>query len=114
MLETYLSLGPLMQFLVAFGVVFGIGVVVGVLIGVIRAVTGGGGVYSHAWLIGVGGLIAQLSINVDLQPMFDSMNTYLPTFMGLFGLIGGIVAAMQFARYIIGIVTNALSGRSSM
>ena len=57
-----------------------------------------------------GGLVAQLSLNVDLQPFFDSINSYLPTFIGLFGLIGGIVAAMKFAQYIIGIVTRALSG----
>ena len=52
-----------------------------------------------------------MSINLDLTPFFDSLNTYLPTFLGIFGLIGGIAAAIAFGRFIIRFVVDALSGK---
>lgn len=52
-----------------------------------------------------------MSINLDLTPFFDSLNDYLPTFLGIFGLIGGIAAAIAFGRYIVGLIVDALSGR---
>lgn len=58
-----------------------------------------------------GGAHAQsTTITLDMQPFFDSLNTYLPTFVQIFGLIGGIAAALGFARFIIGSVVDALRG----
>lgn len=55
-----------------------------------------------------------MSIDLDLTPFFDSMNQYLPIFMGVFGIIGGIIAALAFSRYIVGLISNALSGRGQL
>lgn len=52
-----------------------------------------------------------MSIDLSLDSFFTSLNQYLPTFLGIFGLIGGIAAAMGFARYIINVVVHALEGR---
>lgn len=62
-----------------------------------------------------GSVFAQSStptINFDLTPFFDSLNVYLPIFITLFGVIGGIAGAMALARYIIGAVVRAFSGGS--
>ena len=52
-----------------------------------------------------------MSIDLDLSPFFESLNSYLPTFLAIFGLIGGISAAILFGKYIVSLVVNALSGR---
>lgn len=52
-----------------------------------------------------------MSINLDLTPFFDSLNDNLPTFLGIFGLIGGITAAIAFGRYIVTFLVKALSGQ---
>jgi len=52
-----------------------------------------------------------VSINLDLTPFFESLNDYLPTFLAIFGLIGGIAAAIAFGRYIVSLIVDALSGR---
>lgn len=52
------------------------------------------------------------SISLDMTPFFTALNTYLPTFVSIFGLIGGIAAALGFAKYIIGTIVNALRGGS--
>jgi hypothetical protein len=52
-----------------------------------------------------------VSIDLDLTPFFDSLNDYLPTFLGIFGLIGGIAAAIAFGRYIVALIVDSLSGR---
>lgn len=53
---------------------------------------------------------AQSTIEFDLAPFFDSLNTYLPIFIGLFAIVGGIAGAMALARYVIGAVVRAFSG----
>ena len=53
-----------------------------------------------------------MSIDLDLTPFFDSLNEFLPTFLGIFGMIGGIAAAIAFGRYIVTLIVAALSGRT--
>ncbi len=55
-----------------------------------------------------------MSIDLDLTSFFTSLNLYLPVFMGIFGMIGGIIAALAFARYIISLISGALSGNSHL
>jgi hypothetical protein len=50
------------------------------------------------------------TIEFDLSPFFTSLNQYLPIFIGLFAVIGGIAGAMALARYVIGAVVRAFSG----
>lgn len=52
------------------------------------------------------------TITFDLTPFFDSLNQYLPIFIGLFAIIGGIAGAMALAQFVIGKVVDAFSGRS--
>ena len=52
------------------------------------------------------------TIDFDLTPFFTSLNTYLPIFMALFAVIGGIAGAMALSRYIIGAIVRAFSGGS--
>lgn len=51
-----------------------------------------------------------MSVSFDLQPFFDSINTYLPTFIGLFAIVGGVAGAMALAKYVIGSIVDAFSG----
>jgi phage shock protein PspC (stress-responsive transcriptional regulator) len=53
-----------------------------------------------------------LSLNFDLQPFFDNMNVYLPVFIGVFGIVGGIAAALVLSRFVINAVINAFKGGS--
>lgn len=55
---------------------------------------------------------AQTTLEFDLTPFFDSLNTYLPIFIGLFAIVGGIAGAMALARYVINAVVNAFKGGS--
>jgi hypothetical protein len=57
---------------------------------------------------------ASSTIDFNLDPFFDSLNTYLPIFIGLFAVIGGIAGAMALARYVIGAVVKAFSGSGSI
>jgi hypothetical protein len=51
-----------------------------------------------------------MSIEWDLTPFFDSLNTYLPLFIGLFAVIGGIAGAMALSKFVIGAVVDAFKG----
>lgn len=52
-----------------------------------------------------------MSIDLDLTGFFNSFNQYLPTFLGIFGLIGGISAAIVFGRFIVRFLVDALGGK---
>lgn len=56
----------------------------------------------------------QSTITFDVTPFFDSLNQWLPTFVGIFAIIGGIIAALGFSRYIIGTIVDALSGKGGI
>ncbi len=50
------------------------------------------------------------TIQFNLAPFFESLNVYLPIFIGLFAVIGGIAGAMALAKFVIGAVVKAFSG----
>jgi hypothetical protein len=50
------------------------------------------------------------SLSFDLTPFFDSLNTYLPIFIGIFAIVGGIAGAMALAKMVINAVVNAFKG----
>jgi hypothetical protein len=60
--------------------------------------------------VSVGSVYAQSAIDFDLSPFFDSLNTYLPIFIGIFAVVGGIAGAIALARYVIGAVVRAFAG----
>lgn len=53
---------------------------------------------------------ASLSLNIDLQPLFDNINIYLPIFFLIFAIPGAIVIAMLIAKLIINSVRAAFEG----
>lgn len=55
-------------------------------------------------------VLASISLDIDLQPFFDALNDYLPIFISVFAVIGGLVAAMGFARYIVNAFISAFNG----
>jgi hypothetical protein len=55
---------------------------------------------------------AQTTLDFDLTPFFDSLNVYLPIFIGLFAIVGGIAGAIALARYVINAVVDAFKGGS--
>lgn len=55
--------------------------------------------------------LASVTLDFDLDPFFTALNTYLPIFIGLFAVIGGIAGAMALANFVIGKVVDAFSGR---
>lgn len=52
------------------------------------------------------------TLDFDLTPFFDALNTYLPIFIGLFAIVGGIAGAIALARFVINAVVKAFSGGS--
>lgn len=54
--------------------------------------------------------VPAVSLEVDMTPLFESLNTYLPTFIGIFAVIGGIGLAIAFARFLINAVKGAFTG----
>ena len=55
--------------------------------------------------------LASVTLDFDLDPFFVALNTYLPIFIGLFAIVGGIAGAMALANFVIGKVVDAFSGR---
>lgn len=53
-----------------------------------------------------------VTLDFDLTPFFDALNTYLPIFIGLFAIVGGIAGAIALARFVINAVVNAFRGGS--
>lgn len=53
-------------------------------------------------------------LDFNLDPFFAALNQYLPIFIGLFAIIGGIAGAMALARYVIGAVVRAFSGTGNI
>lgn len=70
------------------------------------------GVLAVATLTPFAPAYAQTTLEFDLSPFFSSLNTYLPIFIGLFAIVGGIAGAMALARYVINAVVNAFKGGS--
>jgi len=50
------------------------------------------------------------TIDFDIQPFFDSLNSWLPTMIQIFAIVGGIIGAMALARYIISTIVKAFQG----
>lgn len=53
---------------------------------------------------------ASLSLNINLQPLFDNVNVYLPIFFLVFAIPGAIVIAMLISKLIINSVRAAFEG----
>lgn len=52
-----------------------------------------------------------LTLDIDVQPLFDAINNYIPVFFGLLSIAGGITIALLIARFIINAISDAFSGR---
>jgi hypothetical protein len=50
------------------------------------------------------------TLDLDVTPLFDSMNSYIPIFLAIFAIPGGIVIAIALVRMIINSVGNAIKG----
>jgi hypothetical protein len=50
------------------------------------------------------------TLDINLDPFFTSLNQYLPIFISLFAIVGGIAGAMALAKYVIGAIVRAFSG----
>lgn len=48
---------------------------------------------------------------INLQGFFDSFGVYIVVFIGIFGTIYAIPAAMNFAEWVLGKVANSLGGK---
>lgn len=42
-----------------------------------------------------------MSLDVDIQPLFDSINTFFPIFFPIMALIGGIAIAVALSKFVI-------------
>lgn len=62
------------------------------------------------WMVAPATFAQSDTITFDLSPFFTSLNQYLPIFIGMFAIIGGIAGAMALARFVIGAVVNAFRG----
>ena len=52
-----------------------------------------------------------MSLEWDLTPFFENLNTYLPMFIAVFAIVGGIAGAMALAKFVVGAIVDAFSGR---
>lgn len=48
-----------------------------------------------------------MSLDIDLQPLWDSINENFPTFLGVLAIPAGIAIAIVLANFIIGKVQDA-------
>lgn len=55
-------------------------------------------------------LLGQLSLDLDLTPLWESINTYFPLFLGVVAIGGGIAIAIALARFVINAVLSAFKG----
>jgi len=51
-----------------------------------------------------------MSLEIDLTPLWEQINTNLPTFLGFFAVVGGISIAIALARLLINEVLKAFKG----
>lgn len=49
------------------------------------------------------------TIDLDVTPLFDSMNSYLPVFLVIFAIPGGIALAIGLVRLIINAISSAIA-----
>jgi hypothetical protein len=52
-----------------------------------------------------------ITLDLDLSPVFTSINNYLPAFLGIFGVIGGIAIAIVIAKFVINAIKGAFTGK---
>lgn len=50
-----------------------------------------------------------MSLDVDLQPLWDSISTYFPIFFGILVVPAGITVAIKLAEFLINKVREAFS-----
>lgn len=51
------------------------------------------------------------TLEFDVTPLFDAMNDYIPLFMTVLGIAGGIAAASALVSMVLRQIVNAFSGR---
>lgn len=61
-----------------------------------------------------GRLLAQtetpVNLEIDVNPLFESINQYLPIMFGIFAVAGGISIAMVIVRFLINAIIGAFKG----
>lgn len=55
-------------------------------------------------------LLGQISLDLNLDPLWASVNTYFPIFLGVLAVGGGIAIAMALGNYVIQKVIQAFGG----
>lgn len=53
-----------------------------------------------------------LSLSIDVQPLFDAIQSYVPLFFGILAIGGGIAIGLAIARFVINSIKSAFEGRS--
>lgn len=48
-----------------------------------------------------------MSLNIDLQPLWDSISQYFPVFFGILVVPAGIAVAIKLAEFLISKVSDA-------
>lgn len=48
-----------------------------------------------------------MSLNIDLQPLWDSISLYFPVFFGILVVPAGIAVAIKLAEFLISKVSDA-------
>ena len=55
-------------------------------------------------------ILAQLSLNIDLQPLFDAINQFLPIFLPVVAIGGGISIALALAIFLVNTIKRSIGG----
>lgn len=76
----------------------------------VRALAASAGAVSVA--LGSVPTYAQTTLNFDITPFFEQLGVYLPVFIGIFAIVGGIAAAIALSKLVINAVVDAFKGGS--
>ena len=56
-------------------------------------------------------VLAQLSLDIDLQPLFDAINQFLPVFLPVIAIGGGISIALALATFLVNTIKKSIGSR---
>lgn len=54
--------------------------------------------------------LAQLSLDIDLSPLFDAINQFLPIFFPVVALGGGIAIALALSVFLVNTIKKSIGG----
>jgi hypothetical protein len=55
-------------------------------------------------------VLAQLQLDIDLQPLFDAINQFIPVFLPVIAIGGGIAIALALSTFLVNMIKKSIGG----